>query len=282
MSTSISTTVTAAEPPIRADRPDPGLRAAVASEWAKLRSSRAPRRNLVLGTVLSIAMSLLISAVTAATFDDWPAADRADFDPILYPLSGSLLMAIFFVAASVGVVASEYSSEMIRLSFTITPKRWRVLLAKAIVVGIVVGLASAVALAGMLLGSQAIYAASDVPSVGITDGTLLRTFALLMITGPVFPVISVAVAFLLRTSASAIITVLALILAPSMFGSLLPGWWQRNVISLLPGPAADAVSISHLDPSAMHLHPVPATLVIVAWTAGMLYVAHLVLARRDA
>lgn len=263
-------------------RPDPGLRATIASEWAKLRTAKAPRRNLVLGTVLSIAVSLLLAAVVAATFDDWSAADRADFDPVLYPLSGSLLLAIFYVAASVGTVASEYGSGMIRLTFTTTPKRWRVLLAKSIVVGLVVTAASTVAVSGMLFLSQLVFAASDLPTAGLSDGDFLRTFLLLIVAGPVFPVLSVAVAFLLRTAAASVTTILALILLPSMIGPALPGWWQRNVLALLPGPAGDSLAIGHLDDSELHLHPVAATVVVIAWVVGMVGLAHRVLTRRDA
>ena len=265
-----------------AEHPDPGLRATITAEWAKLRTAKAPRRNLVLGTVLGIAMSLLLSGLIASTFDEWSAGDKASFDPIVYPLSGSLLMAVFFVAASVGAVAPEYGTGMIRLTLTATPKRWRVLAAKAIVVTAAVSVASVVTVAGMILPSQAIFAAADMPSAGIGDGDLLRALVLLVVTGPVFPVLAVAAAFLLRAAAASVTSVLALIFLPSMFGGVLPDWWQRNALSLLPGTASDSVSLGHLDDSPMYLHPVAAALVVAAWIAGAMIAAGLVLGRRDA
>lgn len=283
-----TTTSSSAPPPVDvhpgvpAARPDPGLRAAVAAEWSKLRTARAPRRNLVLGTVLGIAMSLLLSLVVGATYADWPASEQAAFDPVLYPLSGSLIMAIFYVAASVGAVAPEFGTGMIRLTLTATPKRGRVLAAKVIVVTVAVTVASAVALVAMVLGSQAIFAANDLPTAGLGDADLQRTLVFLVLTGPVFPALSVAIAFLLRTAAASISTVLALIFLPSILGGLLPEWWQRNILSILPGPASDSIAVAHLDRTPMHLHPVAALVVLVVWIGGSLLLARRTLDHRDA
>ena len=52
---------------------DPGPGAVIRSEWLKFWSAKAPRRNLVLGTLLGTGLSVLISLVSALTFDDWPA-----------------------------------------------------------------------------------------------------------------------------------------------------------------------------------------------------------------
>ena len=50
---------------------DPGPGAVIRSEWLKFWSAKAPRRNLVLGTLLGTGLSVLISLVSALTFDDW-------------------------------------------------------------------------------------------------------------------------------------------------------------------------------------------------------------------
>lgn len=263
-------------------RAAPGLTAAIAAEWTKARTARAPRRNLILGVVLAIASSVLLSVLVGTTFDDWSASEQAEFDPILYPLSGSLLMAIFFVAASVGVVVSEYSSGMIRLSLTVVPNRARFLAAKAIVVAVAIGIASTIAVGGMLFGAQMVYAANGLPTAGLGDGDFLRTLILLVVTGPALPVISVVAAFVFRSAAAAVTSTLAIILLPSMFGTLLPSWWQRNVLSLMPGNAADSLAMGHLTDSEMYPSALPAALVVVAWIVVPLLVAHRLLVTRDA
>lgn len=261
---------------------DPGLRAAFGAELIKFRTARAPRRNLLLGTLLGIALSLLLAVATGATLSEWSEADRADFDPLLFPLSGSLFVAIFYSAVGVGTVMAEYSSGMARTTFTATPRRGRVLVAKSLVVALVTAVAGFFTVLVMLFGAQAIFAAYDAPTIGAGDPDLWRTVAAITVTAPIFPVIAVAVTFMLRSTAAALSTVLALIFLPSMFGGLLPRWWQENIISLLPGPASDSFALAHLDDSPMYLHPALGAVVTAAWVLGLLAVAKLFLERRDA
>ena len=261
---------------------DPGFSATLRSEWDKARTARAPRRNLILGTVLGVGLSLLLSFAVAATFEDWTAGDRATFDPVVYPMSGSLLLVIFYIAAVVGLVVPEYSTGMIRLTFTVTPKRWRVLGAKVLVAAIATGIGTLIALAGMIGGSQLIFASYDLPTADLGSWDIWRALIMLVITGTIFPVLAVAVAFMSRSAAASVAIALAFVFAPSMFGGLLPAWWERNIVSLLPGPAADALSIGHLSESPQHLAPLPAALVVVVWLVGALVLTHRVINSRDA
>lgn len=260
----------------------PGLGAAFQSEWIKLRTARSPRRNLLLGTLLGVGFSALLGLVVGATFSDWPAADQADFDPLLFSLSGGMFTAIFFAAVGVNVVASEYTSGMIRLTLTVTPKRSRVLYAKGLAVTLATFVFGAIAAVGMFASSQAIFAAYDLPTAGLGTAEVWRTLLLISVISPLFPVIAVAITVMLRSTAAALSTVLALIFAPSIFGGLLPRWWQENIISLLPGPASDSVAIGHLADSSMYLHPAPAVGVLVVWLVVLYGLANVVLNRRDA
>jgi ABC-2 type transport system permease protein len=260
---------------------DPGFRATFASEWYKLRTSRAPRRNLVLGTVLATLLALVLAMVFGATYDDWSAADKAGFDPILFPLAGSVFPAFFFSAVGVNVVASEYTSGMMRLTLTVSPRRHRVLAAKALVVALATWACGILSVLGTLVLSQFVLRAYDVPSADMASGDFLRTCIAIAAIGPLFPVIAVAVTVLFRSTAAALCTVLALIFGPGIIGILLPEWWQRNVISLLPGPASDSVAISHLDDSVIYRHPVTGAFITVLWVVAFLVLAQVVWSRRD-
>lgn len=260
---------------------DPGFGATVGSEWIKLRTARTPRRNLVLGVILAIGLSLLLALAVASTFDEWSAAEQATFDPVVYPLSGGLFTAIFFAAVGVNVMSSEHSSQMLRLTLAATPRRGRVVAAKALVVALATAVAGLVAGLGMLLGTQPIFASGDLPTAGLGDADLRRTLIAVTLVGPIYPVLAVAAATVLRGTAAALSTVLALIFIPGMLGGLLPDWWQRNVLSLLPGPASDSLALAHLDDSPMYLAPWAAVLVCAAWVVGSLVGARWVLQRRD-
>lgn len=260
----------------------PGLGDTVASEWLKLRTSRAPRRNLLIGVLLGTAFSALLSFAAAATFDEWTLAQRMEFDPISYSLSGGLFVSIFFIAVGVNVVTSEYATGMIRLTFAATPNRGRVLLGKVIVVSIATTVAGFAATVAMLVVGQVVFSAYDLPTVGPGDVDLWRTIVSMTVLTPVFPVLSVVAAFLMRSTAAAVSSMLALLFVPSLFGALLPGWVQRNVLSLLPGAASDSVAIGHLVDSPTYLHPVAAAAVLVGWMVGALLLARFDLDRRDA
>lgn len=276
------TATTPATPGSAPDRfPDPGFGAAVRSEWTKLWTAKGPRRNLVLGSLLGIGLSMLLALAVGATFSEWPASERVQFDPTLYSLSGAILASIFFVAVGVRAATSEYTSGMIRLTLTATPRRHRVLFAKALVVAAGVWIFAAVTVAGMIGGSQLVFAANDLDTTGFGDTTLWRIGLLAVFTTPLFPILGVVAGFLFRSTAAAITSVLALLFGPSFFGGLFPGWWQENVLSLLPGSAVDAATIGDLTDSPMHLSTAPAALVSVAWLVVPLLVARQVLVTRD-
>lgn len=261
---------------------DPGFGAAVRSEWTKLWTAKAPRRNLVLGALLAIGLSMLLALAVGATFSEWSASEQVEFDPTLYSLSGAILASIFFVAVGVRVATSEYTSGMIRLTLTATPRRDRVLFAKALVVAVAVWIFAAITVAGMLGGSQLVFAAHDLETTGFGDTTLWRVGLLTVFTTPLFPILGVVAGFLFRSTAAAMTSVLALLFGPSFFGGLFPGWWQENVLSLFPGSAVDAATLGSLADSPMHLSTAPAALVSVAWLVVPLLVTRQVLVRRDA
>lgn len=264
------------------DLPGPGLASTVRSEWTKLRTARAPLRNLILGAVLGIGLSALTAFAVGATFNEWGAADQADFDPVLFSFNGSILTAIFFVAVGARLATSEYASGMIHTTLAVTPRRARVVAAKAIVTAVSTWIFGALAMVGMVIASQAIFAAYDLDTTGVFDGTVLRSLATIMLMLPLFPLLALAAGLLFRSTAPTITISLLLLLGPGFFGALLPRWWQENILSLFPGSASDAISIGHLTDSAMH-HSTPVAAVLsVLWLIGPLIVATVVLDRRDA
>lgn len=262
--------------------PDPGLGSTIRSEFTKLRTARAPLRNLILGAVLGVGLSALTAFAVGASFDEWGAEDQAQFDPVLFSFNGSILTAIFFVAVGARVATSEFASGMIDTTLAVTPRRSRVVAAKAIVTAIASWIFGTVAMVGMVVASQLIFAAYDMETTGVFDDTVLRSLATIVVMLPLFPLLALAAGLLFRSTAPTITVSLLLLLGPGFFGALLPRWWQENILSLFPGSASDAVSIGHLTESAMY-HSVPVAAVLsVIWLIGPQVVATFVLDRRDA
>lgn len=253
-----------------------------ASELLKLRSGRAPVRNLVVGTALGVVLSALVALVARLTWDDWTAADRADFGPLGPALVGVLAVTLFTVIAAVGTVTSEYGTGMIRTTFTVTPRRGRVLAAKALAVATATAFTGVMAMLGMIAAAEVVLLGTDVDTAGLTSGVTWETVARMGVVLPVFPVMAVAVAFLLRSVAASLAAVLAINIAPAIFGGLLPDWWRRNLLGLAPGPVSDTIGLGHLVESDLD-RPLPvAVAVLAAWVAVFLWAAHTRLVRTDA
>lgn len=261
-----------------ADLRDPGLGAAVAAEWSKFSSLRSVRLTLLLGTVLGVAATALLDWAVLATWDDWSAEDRAVFRPAETSLAGLLVTGTVFVVLGVTTVSSEYSSRMAVPTFTATPRRERVLLAKVLVVAAATFVAAAVAVAGMVVVAQVVLAGLDLPAPRY--GWLAR-FALGVATGSaLFSVIAVAVTFVLRSAAGSVAGLLALNFVPPSLGPLLPSWWHEHAERYLIGPATDSLTLPAAYASE-GLDRGPAALVVAVWLAAAVGLALVTLDRRD-
>jgi ABC-2 type transport system permease protein len=254
----------------------------LASEWSKLFSLRSTYIMLALGLLLSFGMTALVASTVGSTFDDWAPGDQAAFEPIMFSIVGIVFGGIVFAVFGVLASSGEYSSGMIRLTLTATPKRWRVLAAKALVVFFVITVFSALTIVGMFLLGQAILGSYDMPTASLSDPDARRAIIGLSLTGAFFPLIGLALGFLLRSTAGGVTAVLAILWLPEIFGGLLPLWWRENVLSLLPGSALDAAVIGHFVDSPTYLDPVAGGLVAAGWLVAFLGGAGLALIRRDA
>ena len=258
-----------------------GFGATLASEWTKITSLRSTYIMVGLALVLSVGMTALIAAVVGNTWSGWPADQQADFDPVLTTFFGSIFSGIILSVLGVTAVASEYSSGMIRTTLTATPRRGRVLFAKALIIGAITLVVGAISTVGMFLVGQAIFGAYGIETASLTDADALQTVIGVAIGSPIFPLIGVALAVLLRSTAGAITTVMAIIFAPAIFGGLLPAWWQENILRFLPGPASDNLARITESDALLYMAPAAATAVIAGWIALFLGAAYVALIKRD-
>jgi len=260
---------------------DPGLSATFRSEWTKLTTVRTTYILAGLGFLLSVGMTALIALATGTTWEDWSETDQANFDPVVFGIVGSIFGSCLFIVIGALAFASEYSSGMIRLTFTATPKRGRVLAAKVLVIALFTGILGTVTTVVMYVTGQAVLGAYDMPTVGLGESDALRTVIGMSVTAPFFPILGLALAVLLRSTAGSITSVLVLYFAPSMFGGLLPRWWQDNVLTWTPSYVVDSLTLGHVD-SSPYLDEPLAVVGVVAWLTIAIGAAYLALTRRDA
>ncbi|MBX9363505.1 ABC transporter permease [Streptomyces sp. WAC04114] len=132
----------------------------VRSEWTKIRSVASTVWTLSLVVVVTVALGMLISALSKNEFDSMSAQDRAEFDPTFISFAGMSLGQLAMIVFGVLVVSNEYSTGMIRSSLAAVPQRGSFLFSKIAVasgLALLVGLATSFAaffLGQAMLGSH--------------------------------------------------------------------------------------------------------------------------------
>lgn len=245
----------------------------VASEWTKFRSVRSSFWSLLVAVVTPIAVSTFVAFVFASQ----PASAGPRPDPLL-PEVVSLEYAVIAVSV-MGVLAfsAEYSTGLIRTTFTAAPRRRAVLAAKAVVLGTVTLAAGELVAFTSFFLSQAVLAGHHqgvslsrpaVPGAVLAAGLLLCVCTML----------GLALGSIIRHTAGGIAATIGVILLPAILG-LLPAPWNGRIGRFALLEAAQQVTALH--PAAHLFSPGLSLLVLLAWPAAALAVAAILITRQD-
>ncbi|MFV0133590.1 ABC transporter permease [Streptomyces sp. HMX87] len=120
----------------------------VRSEWTKIRSVASTVWTLSLAVVVTIALGMLIAALSKNEFGNMSQEQRLTFDPTFISFAGMSLGQLAMIVFGVLVVANEYSTGMIRTSLAAVPQRGMFLFGKIMVataLAFVVGMATSFA-----------------------------------------------------------------------------------------------------------------------------------------
>ncbi|GAA2438345.1 ABC transporter permease [Streptomyces glaucus] len=118
----------------------------VRSEWTKIRSVASTVWTLSVAVVVTVALGMLISALSRNEFASMSTRDRLSFDPTFTSFAGMSLGQLAMIVFGVLVVSNEYSTGMIRTSLAAVPQRGTFLFGKiavATALALVVGLTTA-------------------------------------------------------------------------------------------------------------------------------------------
>jgi ABC-type transport system involved in multi-copper enzyme maturation permease subunit len=209
-------------------------------------------------------------------------------------LVGGFAALIVMIVLGVLFITTEYRRGLIRTSLTVSPRRGRVLLAKATVIGAVTFVTGLVGAAIAVPISERILRANGNFINPITALTEIRVIAGTAALLAVAAVLGLAVGTILRRSAAAITAVLALVVLPYILatsGALSAGasqWLLR--VSPAAGfaiqqsiPAYPQVDLAYTPTAGFYpLAPWAGFAVLCAWAALALGVAIYLLRRRDA
>ncbi len=252
----------------------PGLPDVVRSEWAKLRSLRSTAVVLALAAALALGLAALLAVVVGATWDGATPEERAAHDPLDLGRIGGLGVLVLTV---LGVTAATSEAATLRTTLVATPRRGRVLAAKALVVAATTSVAGAACVLGGFLLTQALLDGAGLPTASLADGQVRRTVLTDALLAPLLPLAGLALGVVLRSAAGAVGALLALVLLPGVLGAVLPRWWDEHVVALFPAEASEALATG--PPGG--LGELPAALAVAGWAAALLGAAWLALERRD-
>ena len=243
------------------------LLAAVRMEWTKLRTVRATGWTLLALFVSTIALSALAAAQTGPA-DCAPRPCTLDTTEIA--LAGVYIGQIAVVAFAVLAVTSEFDTMNIRTTLAAVPRRLLVLAAKAVVVTTTVLVAAASTILGCLVLTRIILVRNGFHELNgykrmlmISDGQTSRAFL-----GAVFylcavGVLSLGMAVIIRHTAAALTTMLALLYVPVLVARFVTDPdWQHRIVAYSPMTAGRAT--------------------LAAYAAFVLLVGAAVFERRDA
>ena len=248
------------------------------SEWTKLRSLRSTMWSLAVAVLLIIGMAALVTAVTAAEWQQMEQGDREQAATPRITVFGAYLAQLAVGVLGVLLISGEYATGMIRATMAAVPKRLPALFAKVAVFAVVtyvvmqLALLAAFLIGGGLLRSTGISLSFDQPNaMRVLVGAALYLTAV--------GVFGMALGTLLRHSAGAISTLVGILLVLPILANFLPGSWGQNVQKFLPGEAGSQVLNTEQFGDA--LAPWTGFGVFVAYVAATLLVAAVLLKRRD-
>lgn len=250
----------------------------IASEWTKFRSLRSTLITLGVSVILTLGLGTLISAVTASHWAQASPGDRASFNAIVTSLNGVRISQLAVGVLGILLISGEYATGMIRASLTAVPKRLPVLWGKLSVFTIVVGTVSIISTFTAFLLGQAMLSSHHL-QVGLSSPHAVRMIAgaglYLLLVG----LIGMALGGLLRNTAAAISSLVALFFVIPPVLDLLPKSWSNNIGPYLPANAGEAFW-GH--PDTTHLGALTGLLVLLGWTAAAIGAAAFRLITRDA
>ncbi|HET9187103.1 MAG TPA: hypothetical protein VFN80_04055 [Acidothermaceae bacterium] len=258
------------------------MRLALHSEWTKLRTIAGSYWLLFAATALTVGLSAAVSAGVSCS------SSACNQDAAKTSLTGVYLGQLVIAVLAVTAVGNEYSTGMIRTTFAAMPRRWLVLVAKAVLVGGgalltgLVGVLGSVLVGRFILPSKGFTAAHGYRALSLFDGTTLRAAAGSVLYLTLIALLSVGVAALVRDSAAGIGVVFALLfLFPLVANAVGDEHLHRHLEQISPMDAGLAIQAT-INVHGLVISPWAGLGVLALWAMGALLFGGLSLQLRDA
>ncbi len=251
----------------------------VRSEWTKLHSLRSTRWSLAVATVMTIGFPILFATVVSSRWSHMSLQERAHRHPLDIALVGVNISQLAIAVLGVLVITGEYSTGMIRASFTAVPRRLPVLWAKTGVYAVVALVLMLPSVVIAFVASQAILRSHHILQISFSHPGVARA----VLGGAVYltlvAIFALAVGAIVRNTAGGIAAFAAIFFVIPPLMNLLPSSWNDAVSPYLPSEAGR--SIFSLTPGAHSLSPGAGLALFAGYCAFVLGAAAVLLVRRD-
>ncbi len=254
---------------------------ALRAEWTKLRT--LPGTPWLLAGLVASTVAVSSAAAAAVTC---PAGGCA-VDPARISLTGVYLGQALAAVLGVLVVSGEYSTGMIRTTFTAMPRRATVLAAKAVIVAGPVLAAGAIAVACSLLAGRTLLTgggftpAHGYPALTLADGSVLRAAVGSVIYLALIALLGLGTATIIRDPAPAIGTVLGLLYLDSIIAAVLHSTHWHNAVERYAPMSAGLAIQATTNLGGLPISPWAGLGVLAAWAGAALLAGGLLLRLRD-
>lgn len=251
------------------------------SEWTKLRSVRSTVWSLVLAVVFTIGLPSLFAAILANRWAHLTPQERAGHrhDPLEVALAGVNISQLAIAVLGVLVISGEYSTGMIRASFTAVPRRLPVLAGKTAVFAATVFALMLPSVVAAFFASQSVLARHHILQISFSQAGVARAVfggALYLVVVGAF---ALGLGAIVRNTAGGIATFVGVMFVLPPLMNVLPQSWSDAITPYLPDSAGRAVF--SLTPGPHSLAPWTGLGLFCAYAAAALVAAGVLLVRRD-
>ncbi|MGH3614092.1 MAG: hypothetical protein ACRDRK_16170 [Pseudonocardia sp.] len=242
------------------------------AEWTKFHTVRSLPWLAVIAVLVSVLMALLFVMSLPITQGTAVAA-LPSTTVVEAALLGVDVAMIVLIVMGASFAGSEYATGLAQLTFVLTPRRGRVVLAKLAVTGAVAAVVGAVAATLCTFVGQLM-----VVSAAPLEAALVRLAAGSVLTAVFYALVAVAAALVVRSTGGGVVTALALLALPTVL-HWIPG--LDAAAPLLPSAALHGISGASEPGQAEFLSAATAIGSLIAWTVLIGAVAVWRVASRD-
>lgn len=261
------------------------------SEWIKLRTLRSTVWCYGIILLLTIGFGILLALTFSRSTGAPLSVDSQKSFAVMTATLGVNFTQLVAAVLGVLIITGEYTTGMIRSTFSAVPRRLPAFFAKVLVLAVTTFVVGLVAILVTALITAPILSNKGI-ATHVFDGDVL----LPLIGGAGYLTLIAVLAYglgsILRSSAGGIATALGLVLVIPpvlrIISNLTHATWVSNVSAFLPSEAGGKIfsyvgsSVQKTAPGVVDLTGLEGLLVLLAWVVAALVVGAVLIKRRDA